>query len=133
MNSDFIIPAWFPVPQSVLNACFSLGSHYERITFSSETTDEPAIQIWVHKNRVLSDEEAKKIVYNETGDIAGGYYSIDDKWIPFSTISFSKTSFTEKGETIWKATTGPAAGSHYEVIEKDGNVISHEETGMWIA
>lgn len=123
MNSNFKLPSWFPIPQRVFDACQSgIGSHYVELIFSSDVSDELSVKAWVHDNKILSDQEADRIKYVETGDISGGYYEIDGKWIPWSRQHYRKVMETDHGEIEWEFNYGVAM-----IIEKDGVVIFSEK------
>lgn len=135
MNSNFKLPKWFPVPQTVFDACQSgLGIHYLKLSFSSDISDELPVRAWVHDNKILSDQEADRIKYVETGDISGGIYEIDGKWIPWSGEHYKKIALRDGNEIEWEITSGTGAGgAMFKVLEKNGVVISSERTGMYIA
>ena len=135
MKQDFKIPQWFLVPQAVFDASQSgIGAQYLRLTFSSQISGEPTIEVWVQGNKILSDKEAERIKYVESDDISGGYYEIDGKWIPWSGQYYEKVACMSGGETEWKVTCGTGAcGNRLKVIEKNGVIISRQKMGMYIA
>ncbi|MFA6554271.1 MAG: hypothetical protein WCS89_02070 [Candidatus Paceibacterota bacterium] len=126
MNKDFKAPSWCPIPQCIFDARIRghLSTEYVNVTYKSEIDEGPGIVFWVHRNKILSDEETNKIIYVDSGDISGGYYEIDGKWIAFSLTKFIKTR-NDSGNIVWHIFGRWC--SVPDVISDEGELISRFE------
>ena len=126
MNKDFKVPSWCPIPQRIFNAYTHdrLSTEYEKVIYLSEIDDSPGMAFWVRGNRILSDDEAKMIIYVDSGDISGGYYEIAGRWIPFSLTRITKTR-NGSGNIVWHIFGRWC--SVPDVISDEGELISRFE------